>query len=253
MYRGLKVGAIVPARDEERNIGPVVEELLGLPDEAGGKLIDDFVVCDNGSRDDTAQWAREAGARVVREEQPGYGIACLAALSALAPVDVVLFTDGDRSFVADQCLRLLTAVAEGADLAVGSRVLGRAEPGALSLPQVAGNRVAALLIRVLWGRLVTDLGPYRAVRSEALRRIGMKDQAYGWTVEMQVRAIQCGLDVAEVPVDTLRRRHGKSKVGGTIRGVAGASAGILAMIARLFARQKLSALRPGRRKEADCS
>ena len=253
MYRGLKVGAIVPARDEERNVGPVVEELLALPDEAGGRLIDDFVVCDNGSRDKTAQRARDAGARVVREEQPGYGTACLAALSTLAPVDVVLFTDGDHSFVADQCLRLLAAIAEGADLAVGSRVLGRAEPGALSLPQVAGNRVAALLIRVLWGCRFTDLGPYRAVRFEALRRIGMKDKAYGWTVEMQVRAIQCGLDVGEVPVDTLRRRHGKSKIGGTIRGVAGASAGILAMIARLFARQKLSAFRLGRRKEADRS
>lgn len=253
MYRGLRVGVIVPARDEERNIGAVVRDLLALTDEADRRVIDDFVVCDNGSRDGTGQRALEAGARVVRQEQPGYGIACLTGLASLAPVDVVLFTDGDRSFVAGQCDRLLSAIVEGADLAIGSRVLGRAEPGALSLPQIAGNRVAALLIRILWGRLVTDLGPYRAVRSEALRRIEMKDQAYGWTVEMQVRAIQCGLHMVEVPVDTLRRRHGKSKIGGTIRGVAGASAGILAMIARLFGRQKLSALRPGRGKEADRS
>ena len=250
MYYGLKVGAVVPARDEERNIGPVVEELLALRDEAGRRVVDDFVVCDNGSRDRTARRAREAGARVVLQEQPGYGIACLTALAALGPVDIVLFTDGDRSFVAAQCERLLAAVAAGADLAIGSRVLGSPEPGALSLPQIAGNRVAALLIGLFWRQRITDLGPYRAIRSEALQRIRMRDEAYGWTVEMQIKAIQCGLRVVEAPVDTLRRRHGKSKVGGTIRGVLGASAGILAMIARLFAQQAFDALRRGRRKEA---
>lgn len=253
MYRGLRVGVIVPARDEERNIGPVVGELLALVDEAGRKVIDDFVVCDNGSRDGTAQKAREAGARVVRQEQPGYGIACLTALASLAPVDVVLFTDGDGSFVAAQSERLLSAIAEGADLAIGSRVLGRAEAGALSAPQLMGNRVAALLIYLLWRRRVTDLGPYRAIRSQSLRRIAMADQAYGWTVEMQVKAIQHGLRVVEAPVDTRRRRYGQSKVGGTIRGVIGASSGILAMIARLFGQQNFRVLRAGRKKEVDRS
>ena len=253
MYRGLRVGAVVPARDEERNIGPVVADLLALAGDASARLIDDFVVCDNGSSDATARRAREAGARVVRQDRPGYGIACLTALAALEPVDVVLFTDGDGSFVAHQCERLLSPIAEGADLAVGSRVLGRAEPGALTMPQVAGNRVAALLIHLCWRRRITDLGPYRAIRSESLRRIAMEDRAYGWTVEMQIKAIQHGLRVVEAPVDTLRRRYGKSKVGGTIRGVTGASAGILAMIARLCVRQKFQALRTGRRKEVDGS
>ena len=253
MYRGLKVGAVVPARDEERNIGPVVRDLLALRDAAGGRLVDDFVVCDNGSDDETALRAQEAGARVVRQDRPGYGIACLTALAALAPVDVVLFTDGDGSFVAAQAERLLAEIAEGADLVIGSRVHGSAEPGALSLPQVAGNQVAALLIRLLWRQRVSDLGPYRAIRAESLRRVAMEDRAYGWTVEMQIKAIQQGLKVVETPVDTRRRRHGRSKVGGTVRGVVGASAGILRKIARLFVEQKFHSLRIGRRKEVDRS
>ena len=233
MYAGLTVGVVVPARDEAQNIGSVVADLLALRDEHGAPVVDDFVVCDNGSTDATADRAREAGARTVRQETPGYGLACLTALAALDPVDVVLFTDGDRSFEAVQGLRLLEAVAGGADLAIGSRALGRREAGALSLPQIAGNRVAGLLIRLLWGVAVTDLGPYRAIRADALRSLDMQDRTYGWTVEMQIKAIQHRLCVAEVPVDALRRRFGRSKVGGTVRGVVGASVGILSMIARL--------------------
>ena len=232
MYRNLTVGAVVPARDEAGNIGTVVRELLALRDGAQ-PLIDDFVVCDNGSTDATAQRAAAAGARVVHQPRPGYGIACLTAIDALEPVDVVLFTDGDRSFEARQCVRLLEAVAAGADLAVGSRALGRMEPGALTLPQRAGNRLAGLLIRLLWGRRVTDLGPYRAIRSDALGLIDMRDEAYGWTIEMQIKAMQRNLVVVERPVDTYRRRFGRSKVGGTLRGVLGASAGILSMLVKL--------------------
>ncbi len=233
MHRGLRVGAVIPARDEERAIGAVVAGLAALTDQEGRPVVDDLVVCDNGSGDRTAAHARAAGARVVREEQPGYGIACRTAIAALRPVDVVLFTDGDGSFLPHQSLRLLEAVAEGAHLAVGSRALGHRQPGALSLPQRAGNRVAALLIQLRWGQRITDLGPYRAIRRTALETIGMRDQAYGWTVEMQVRAMREGLRIAEVPVDTLRRRGGRSKVGGTVRGVIGASVGILGTIAKL--------------------
>ena len=197
---------VVPARDEEGNVGSVVRDLLALRGDGGEPLVDDFVVCDNGSADATARRARAAGARVVREETPGYGIACLTALGALRPVDVVLFTDGDRSFVAGQSVRLLDAIAAGADFAVGSRALGRREPGALSPPQILGNRLAGFLIRALWGRRVTDLGPYRAIRAEALRRLDMRATAYGWTVEMQVKAIQHRLRMVEAPVDTVRRR-----------------------------------------------
>ena len=224
---------MVPARDEEGSIGPVVAGLLALRGDGGARLVDDCVVCDNGSRDATAARARQAGARVVRQDAGGYGIACLTALAALRPVSTVLFADGDGAFKAAQAGGLLDAVADGADLAVGSRALGNAERGALSWAQRVGNRLASGLIRLLWRHRVTDLGPYRAVRAEALRRLAMRDRAYGWTVEMQVKAIALGLRVVEVPVDTLRRRSGKSKVGGTWRGVAGAAYGILSTIARL--------------------
>lgn len=233
MHRGLRVGVVIPARDEEGAIGSVVAGLAALTDPEGRPVVDDLVVCDNGSRDRTAARARAAGARVVLEEQPGYGIACRTAIAALHPVDVALFTDGDGSFLPRQALRLLDAVADGADLAIGSRALGHRQPGALSFPQRAGNRVAALLIRLRWGQRITDLGPYRAIRRTALESLGMRDEAYGWTVEMQVRAIRAGLRVAEVPVDALRRLGGRSKVGGTVRGVIGASVGILGTIAKL--------------------
>ena len=233
MYAGLTVGAVVPARNEAGNIASVVTELLELHTDAGERVVDDVVVCDNGSTDGTADRAREAGARVVVEARPGYGVACLTALAALRPVDVVLFADGDRSCRTRQAVDLLRAVADGADMVVGSRALGRMESGALSPPQIAGNRVAALLIRLLWGATVTDLGPFRAIRADALRRLHMRDTAYGWTVEMQVKAIQSDLRLVETPVDSLRRRSGRSKVGGTVRGVIGASAGILGTIFRL--------------------
>ena len=114
------------------------------------------------------------------------------------------------------------------------------EPGALSIPQIVGNRVAGLLIRLLWGRVVTDLGPFRAVRADALQQLDMRDVAYGWTVEMQVKAIQWNMRLVETPVNTLRRRFGISKVGGTLKGVVGASIGILGMIAKLRCRRVVS-------------
>lgn len=233
MYCGMTVGVAIPARDEAGHIAAVVAELLALRNREGGPVVDHCVVCDNGSRDDTATAARQAGAAVVAEPTPGYGSACLAAMAAMPPVDVVLFTDGDGSFKAKQAPALLDAIVAGADLAIGSRRLGRQEAGALSAPQRIGNRVAAGLIRLLWRERITDLGPYRAIRAPALELLAMRDRAFGWTVEMQVKAIIHGLRVAEVPVDTLRRRYGRSKVGGTLRGVIGASLGILGQIARL--------------------
>ena len=240
LYRSMRVGVVVPARDEEASIGSVVASLLAIESDAGARLVDDCVVCDNGSRDATGTRARQAGARVVRQDTAGYGLACLTALAALRPVAVVLFTDGDGAFKAGQAPRLLDAIADGADLAIGSRALGHVQEGALSPAQRLGNRLASWLIRRLWGQMVTDLGPYRAVRAEALRRIAMRDRAYGWTVEMQVKAIALGMRVVEVPVDTLRRCAGKSKVGGTWRGVAGAAAGILSTIAVLWWRFRRS-------------
>ncbi len=245
MYNNLSVGAVIPACNEEDNIGPVVTALLDLRTDAGFRVIDDVVVCDNGSTDATAARAQAAGARVVVEEIPGYGRACLTAIAALPPVDVVLFIDGDQSFEVRQSLDLLAAIADGADLAIGSRALGQMEPGALSIPQIVGNRVAGLLIRLLWGWVVTDLGPFRAVRADALRQLDMCDVAYGWTVEMQVKAIQWNMRLVEKPVNTLRRRFGISKVGGTLKGVVGAGIGILGTIAKLRCR----CVDPGKRRD----
>ena len=243
MYKGLTIGVVIPARDEADNIGAVVGGLLDLHEESGQRVIDDLVVCDNRSADATAQKARSAGARVVVEDTPGYGIACLTALATLRPVDVVLFVDGDQSCETGQAVDLLRAIADGADMVVGSRALGRMEPGALSAPQIAGNHVASLLIRLLWGKTVTDLGPFRAIRADALRRLDMRDTAYGWTVEMQVKAIQMDLRLVETPVHSLRRRFGRSKVGGTVKGVIGASIGILGMIVRLRCRRSAPSVR----------
>lgn len=229
----MKVGVVIPARNEEQNIGEVVRTLLELRSGEERRLVDDLVVCDNGSGDATATEAERAGARVTAEPIPGYGIACLAGIEALAPVDVVLFVDGDRSCDVRQSEDLLEAIAAGADLAIGSRVLGTMERGALSLPQLAGNYVASLMIRALWGHRITDLGPFRAMRFDSLKRIEMEDKAYGWTVEMQIKAIQHRLRIAEIPVDSVRRRFGKSKVGGTFKGVVGASVGILSTIVGL--------------------
>ncbi len=234
MYRNLSVGVVIPALDEEKNIGVVVGALLELRSGSEEqRLIDDVVVCDNGSTDATADTARQAGARVVAEPVRGYGMACLTGIRELRAVDVVLFVDGDQSCDVGQSGKLLDAIAAGADLAIGSRVLGKMEPGSLSVPQLAGNYVASLVIRLLWWHRITDLGPFRAIRTDALELIGMRDKAYGWTVEMQVKAIQHGLRIEEVPVATARRRFGKSKVGGTVRGVVGASVGILSTIAKL--------------------
>ena len=234
MYRNLSVGVVIPALDEEKNIGVVVGALLELRSGSEEqRLIDDIVVCDNGSTDATADTARQAGARVIAEPVRGYGMACLTGIGELRSVDVVLFVDGDQSCDVGQSGKLLDAIAAGADLAIGSRVLGKMEPGSLSVPQLAGNYVASLVIRLLWRHRITDLGPFRAIRTDALELIGMRDRAYGWTVEMQVKAIQHGLRIEEVPVATARRRFGKSKVGGTVRGVVGASVGILSTIAGL--------------------
>ncbi|MCY4323013.1 MAG: glycosyltransferase family 2 protein [Gammaproteobacteria bacterium] len=228
----MTIGVVIPALNEELSVGLVVTDLLALKNTDGSRIVDDLVVCDNGSTDATAERAREAGGRVVHEGTPGYGAACLAAVDALENSDVILFTDADRAFHAQQAMRLLAGIKAGADLVIGSRTLGKREHRALTSSQRFGNWLACRLIRLFWGQTMTDLGPYRAIRSAAYQEITMRDRAYGWTVEMQVKAIARGLNVLEVPVDT-RQRIGTSKISGTIRGVIGAGFGILGMIAKL--------------------
>lgn len=265
MYYGRQLTIIIPALNEEPSIGLVLEELFAeqvcagcshytvaasavksLQSSASGNfscpecrskklcpLVDRIIVCDNGSTDNTAQIARQAGATVTYEAERGYGAACLSALSAKVEKDIIVFVDADHSVVASEIPLLIQPIFDGADLVIGSRTLGETEKGALSIPQRAGNRVASVLIQLLWSCKVTDLGPFRAITDNALKQLQLCDRHFGWTVEMQVRALQESLIVAEVPVST-RQRIGKSKIGGTVRGVIGASHGILGTIARLY-------------------
>jgi glycosyltransferase involved in cell wall biosynthesis len=226
----LIVDAIVPALDEEASIGGVV---AAIP----RPLVRTVVVVDNGSRDRTAEVARAAGAAVVREPARGYGAACLAGMAHLGrlepPPDAVAFLDGDGADDPGELAALLGPIARGeADLVVGSRTLGAREPGALSPQQRVGNALATALIAALHRHRYSDLGPFRAIRFPSLRALGMRERAYGWTVEMQLAALAAGLRVVEVPVRYRRRRAGRSKVSRTVRGTVGAGATIVSTIVR---------------------
>jgi glycosyltransferase involved in cell wall biosynthesis len=223
----LIVDVVLPALDEAGSLPLVIGD---LPRDR----VRSIVVADNGSTDGTGEVARALGCLVVREPRRGYGSACLAGLAAVGrqtPLpDAVVFLDADHSDHGDELPDLLAPIESGrADLVVGSRALGRSERGALYPQQRFGNALAAFLMRRLYGVTVTDLGPFRAVRWEALSRIGMEDRDYGWTAEMQVKAFKLGLRYAEVPV-SYRRRVGRSKIAGTARGTVLAGAKIVSTI-----------------------
>lgn len=207
------ISLIIPALDEEHAIGPLLEAV-------DRRLVRDVIVGDNGSRDATAAVARARGAEVVAVAERGYGAACAGALARVREdVEIVVFMDADGSDDPAEIPLLLAPLLETqADLVIGSRPLGTIEPGALTPQQRFGNWLATRLIRAMYGHRYTDLGPFRAIRRELLDRIAMQDRRYGWTVEMQMRALQLGARVSEVPV-RYRKRVGKSKISGTVSGV----------------------------------
>jgi glycosyltransferase involved in cell wall biosynthesis len=217
------IGVIMPTRNEAAALPKVLSAIL--------PLVAEVIVVDTASTDGTPEIAASMGARVVSEPRRGYGRACLAGIAALSPaVDTVLFMDADASDRPEDLPRLLAPIMEeGAELVIGARSLD-VERGALTPQQRFGNALACRLIRMIWGISYTDLGPFRVIRRDALDRLQMRDETWGWTVEMQVRAARLGLRVREVPVG-YRRRIGHSKISGTLMGTIKAGWKILWVIA----------------------
>jgi glycosyltransferase involved in cell wall biosynthesis len=219
----MKVAIIIPARNEESPLPGVIAEVPSAN-------ADNIIVVDNGSTDRTAEVARQAGAAVAREPQAGYGYACAAGIltASAQGAEVFVFLDADGSFDPAQIPELLAPIEAGqADLVLGSRPSGGMEPGAMPPHARFGNWLVARLMRLLYGMSVTDLGPFRAVRSDLLMNLGMQEMTYGWPTEMMVKAARHGAHIVEVPVHYRLRRGGRSKVSGTVRGTLLATKAIL--------------------------
>ncbi len=212
------VDVIIPAFNEEKSIAQVIGDIPGL--------VRHVVVANNNSTDRTAEVATAAGAQVVFEPQKGYGKACLTAMDWIkqqeVQPDILVFLDGDYSDYPQELELLIAPILRGkAELVIGSRSLGQREAGSMTLPQVFGNALATILMRWMYGAKFSDLGPFRAVHWGQLLALGMVDQNFGWTIEMQIKAHQAGLNYLELPV-RYRKRIGVSKVSGTVKGVIGA-------------------------------
>jgi glycosyltransferase involved in cell wall biosynthesis len=207
----MKISVVIPTLNEEGAIGEVVSAVPA-------DRVHEIIVVDNGSTDDTAYRASSAGARVIRESRPGYGSACLAGAKAAAGADIIIFLDGDRSDDPEQLPAIAGPVLDDwADLVIGSRIKGVLEKGAMPLHGRVGNRFIVYLLRLLYGANITDIGSFRAIKTQTLRDLNMEQMTYGWPVEMVVKAARKGLRIHSVPIN-YRKRIGESKVTGTLRG-----------------------------------
>lgn len=210
----MNVSVVIPAFNEQDSVGLVLTDIPKAE-------VTEVVVVNNNSTDATAKVASENGAVVLFEEKKGYGAACLKGISYLKGKnllpDVVVFMDADYSDHPDQISRLLNKIESGHDLVIGSRAIGKREKGSMMPQQRFGNWLATTLIRMFYGYQYSDLGPFRAITWSALEKINMQDEDFGWTVEMQIKALKQQLKIAEVPVD-YRTRIGVSKITGTIKG-----------------------------------
>lgn len=206
------VAVVIPCLNESEPIAGVVREVLA-------QNADCVVVVDNGSTDDTAMQAQAAGAKVVSEPRRGYGRACAAGLAAVPPqTDIVCFLDGDGSDVPNFLPDVIRPVASGeADFVMGSRLRGVREPGSMTPQQIVAGWIAGVLLRLTYGARFTDMSPFRAMRLDRLRALGMSEQTYGWNLEMQMRAAAAGFRIVEIAVDHRRRRGGVSKVSGDVK------------------------------------
>ncbi|MFY0650397.1 MAG: glycosyltransferase family 2 protein [Cyclobacteriaceae bacterium] len=210
------IKVIIPAFNEQNAVGMVIDEIPK-------NLVEEVIVVDNGSTDNTCEIAREKGATVLKEERRGYGRACLKGIHYIiaqqgSKPDIVVFLDGDHSDYPEQMPSLIKPITEqGIDLVIGSRVKGEKERGSMTPQQVFGNWLATMLIRNLYGVSFSDLGPFRSVKYDSLIKMDMQDKTYGWTVEMQLKAAKLKMSTTEVAVN-YRKRIGVSKVSGTVKG-----------------------------------
>lgn len=222
------ISVIIAALNEEAAIGKVID---AVPKD----LANEIVVVDNGSKDRTAEVASAAGARVVKEPIPGYGRAFRAGLRSISPeCEIVVFLDGDGSDCPEKMDRLVKPIIEGtADFVIGSRTRGSREPGSMNFHQVIAGYMIGFMLRILYGVRSTDMGPFRAIRRDTLDRLNLREETYGWPLEMQMRAARARVRTMEVPVDYRRRAGGHSKIAGTVRGSVLAASRILITFARL--------------------
>ncbi len=228
---GIIVDVIIPVYNEEDSIGKVISE---IPD----TIVRNVVVCNNGSKDRTASVAESHGAIVVHQPEKGYGNACLKGMEYIANLeikpDIIVFLDGDYSDYPSEMVDLIKPiVTENVDMVIGSRALGEMQSGAMMPQQIFGNWLATTLIRIIYSYEFTDLGPFRAIKYPVLMDMQMEDKTFGWTVEMQVKAAKMKLKTTEVAV-RYRKRIGKSKVSGTIKGTILAGHKILWTIFKLI-------------------
>jgi glycosyltransferase involved in cell wall biosynthesis len=224
---------VIPALNEAENIAAVVREMPW-------DLIRECIVVDNGSTDATAAEAKSAGARVVDQPQRGYGRACAAGAAAADDgSDILVFMDGDGSDVPTEMGHLLQPILAGeCDFVIGSRTRGTREPGSMLTSQIFAGWLAGFLLRLLYRVSYTDMGPFRAITREALTRLHMREETYGWNLEMQMRAAQCGLRIREVPVTCRKRAGGVSKVAGSLSGSVRAAIRITQTLFRVASTSK---------------
>ncbi len=212
----LRVSIVIPTHNEAQAIERVLADLPS-------NLATEVIVVDSNSTDDTPDIAAGMGARVIQEPRRGYGRACLTGFAAANSPDIVVFLDGDYSDRPSELPILLEPIIAGrADITIGSRLRDRHSTAAMPWHQAFGNRLAASLIRLLYGMKISDLGPFRAGRAEVLRALALEETTYGWAVEMILKGALAGFRVVEVPV-SYYPRIGKSKISGTLKGTIGAA------------------------------
>jgi glycosyltransferase involved in cell wall biosynthesis len=223
-----RVAAVIPTLNEAETIAGAI---ASIPRD----VVDEIIVADSSSADGTATLAQAAGARVVTLTERGYGRACAAgAAAASAGCDIILFLDGDGADRADLAGMLVAPIRAGThDFVIGSRVRGEREPGSMNWHQVLAGRLAGRLMSMLYGVRYTDMCAFRAIRRDALDRLGLREATYGWNIEMQMKAARAGLRILELPVPYQRRAGGSSKVAGSLRGSARAAWRITLTIARV--------------------